>query len=45
VGEALEPFKRQVVIATKFGWKHGPDEGRNDQAWNGQPPRADQKGG
>jgi aryl-alcohol dehydrogenase-like predicted oxidoreductase len=27
VGEALEPFKGQVVIATKFGWKHGPDEG------------------
>jgi len=25
VGEALEPFKGQVVIATKFGWKHGPD--------------------
>lgn len=24
VGEALEPFKGQVVIATKFGWKHGP---------------------
>lgn len=23
VGEALEPFKREVVIATKFGWKHG----------------------
>jgi aryl-alcohol dehydrogenase-like predicted oxidoreductase len=23
VGEALEPFKEQVVIATKFGWKHG----------------------
>jgi aryl-alcohol dehydrogenase-like predicted oxidoreductase len=22
-GEALEPFKGQVVIATKFGWKHG----------------------
>ncbi len=22
VGEALEPFKRQVVIATKFGFKH-----------------------
>ena len=21
VGEALEPFKRQVIIATKFGWK------------------------
>ncbi|MEW5868265.1 MAG: aldo/keto reductase [Chloroflexota bacterium] len=27
VGEALEPFRRQVVIATKFGWKHGPDTG------------------
>jgi aryl-alcohol dehydrogenase-like predicted oxidoreductase len=23
VGEALEPFKGQVVIATKFGWTHG----------------------
>ena len=23
VGEALEPFKGQVVIATKFGWKYG----------------------
>jgi aryl-alcohol dehydrogenase-like predicted oxidoreductase len=23
VGEALEPFKGQVEIATKFGWKHG----------------------
>jgi aryl-alcohol dehydrogenase-like predicted oxidoreductase len=23
VGEALAPFKGQVVIATKFGWKHG----------------------
>jgi len=23
VGEALEAFKGQVVIATKFGWKHG----------------------
>ena len=27
VGEALEPFKGQVVIATKFGWKHGRKEG------------------
>jgi len=25
VGEALEPFKGEVVIATKFGWKHGED--------------------
>ncbi|HVN55692.1 MAG TPA: aldo/keto reductase [Anaerolineaceae bacterium] len=27
VGEALEPFRRQVVIATKFGWKHDPVKG------------------
>jgi aryl-alcohol dehydrogenase-like predicted oxidoreductase len=25
VGEALEPFKGEVVIATKFGFKHGPE--------------------
>lgn len=25
VGEALAPFKGEVVIATKFGFKHGPD--------------------
>ena len=25
VGEALEPFEGEVVIATKFGFKHGPD--------------------
>jgi aryl-alcohol dehydrogenase-like predicted oxidoreductase len=23
VGEALEPYKGKVIIATKFGWKHG----------------------
>jgi aryl-alcohol dehydrogenase-like predicted oxidoreductase len=23
LGEALEPFRGKVVIATKFGWKHG----------------------
>jgi aryl-alcohol dehydrogenase-like predicted oxidoreductase len=27
VGEALEPFRGQVVIATKFGFKHVPDKG------------------
>src|SRR6187200_617744 len=27
VGEALEPFKGQVVIATKFGFKHDPANG------------------
>jgi aryl-alcohol dehydrogenase-like predicted oxidoreductase len=25
LGEALEPFKGQVMIATKFGWKHGSE--------------------
>jgi len=25
VGEALEPFKGRVIIATKFGWKHGSE--------------------
>ena len=25
VGEALEPFRKEVVIATKFGIKHGPN--------------------
>src|SRR3954468_17403742 len=25
VGEALEPYRGQVVIATKFGWKIDPD--------------------
>jgi aryl-alcohol dehydrogenase-like predicted oxidoreductase len=27
VGEALEPFRGQVVIATKFGFRHDPDKG------------------
>jgi aryl-alcohol dehydrogenase-like predicted oxidoreductase len=27
VGEALSPFRGQVVIATKFGWKHDPEKG------------------
>ena len=26
VGEALQPFKGKVTIATKFGWSHGPEE-------------------
>src|SRR5216110_2653819 len=28
VGEALAPFRGQVVIATKFGWKPAPGEAR-----------------
>jgi aryl-alcohol dehydrogenase-like predicted oxidoreductase len=27
VGEALEPFRGQVIIATKFGFKHDPENG------------------
>jgi len=27
VGEALEPFRGQVVLATKFGFKHDPNKG------------------
>jgi aryl-alcohol dehydrogenase-like predicted oxidoreductase len=27
LGEALEPFRGKVVIATKFGWKHDPIKG------------------
>ncbi len=27
VGEALEPFRGEVTIATKFGFKHDPDTG------------------
>jgi aryl-alcohol dehydrogenase-like predicted oxidoreductase len=29
VGEALAPFKRQVVIATKFGFEFGPNGGQS----------------
>ncbi len=32
VGEALEPFRGQVVIATKFGFKHDPDKGPHRSA-------------
>src|SRR4030081_2970366 len=30
VGEALAPFRRQVVIATKFGFRIGPNGERRD---------------
>src|SRR5580704_14676854 len=32
VGEALEPFNGQVVIATKFGFKHEPETGPHPTA-------------
>ena len=40
VGEALEPFRGQVVIATKFGWKHDPITGPSPR--NGQDSRPEQ---
>ena len=39
VGEALEPFRGQVVIATKFGLDINPDGTPRPQG-NGQQPRA-----
>src|SRR5215210_3027251 len=32
VGEALAPFRDQVVIATKFGFDFGPSGGVNSQS-------------
>jgi aryl-alcohol dehydrogenase-like predicted oxidoreductase len=37
VGEALAPFRGQVVIATKFGWAPNPDDGGKWSALNSRP--------
>jgi len=37
VGEALEPFRDEVVIATKFGWAANPDEGGKWNRLNSRP--------
>jgi aryl-alcohol dehydrogenase-like predicted oxidoreductase len=37
VGEALAPFRRQVVIATKFGFDINPDGSRGAKQVNSQP--------
>lgn len=37
VGEALAPFRGQVVIATKFGWEANPDDGGKWTALNSRP--------
>lgn len=37
VGEALAPFKGEVVIATKFGWDIDPDIGVHRGGVNSQP--------
>ena len=37
VGEALEPFRGQVVIATKFGWDLDPETGAHHGGTNSRP--------
>ncbi len=37
VGEALEPFRARVAIATKFGWNIDPDTGEHRGGVNSQP--------
>jgi len=37
VGEALEPFRGEVVIATKFGWEASPGDGNRWTALNSRP--------
>jgi aryl-alcohol dehydrogenase-like predicted oxidoreductase len=37
VGEALGPFRDQVVIATKFGWAPNPQDGGKWTALNSRP--------
>jgi aryl-alcohol dehydrogenase-like predicted oxidoreductase len=37
VGEALAPFRGQVVIATKFGWAPNPEEGGKWTALDSRP--------
>ena len=37
VGEALAPFRGQVVIATKFGWESNPNNGGKWTALNSRP--------
>jgi aryl-alcohol dehydrogenase-like predicted oxidoreductase len=37
VGEALAPFRRDVVIATKFGWDVDPETGKQNPGVNSSP--------
>src|SRR5574342_567635 len=37
VGEALAPFRGQVVIATKFGWEIDPETGEEQDGLNSRP--------
>ena len=42
VGEALAPFRGQVVIATKFGWAPGPNDRERWTVLNSRPERIKQ---
>ena len=42
VGEALAPFRKQVVIATKFGWAPNPNDGGKWNALNSHPEHVKQ---
>ena len=42
VGEALAPFRGNVVIATKFGWQANPNDGGKWSALNSRPERIKQ---
>ncbi len=37
VGEALAPFRGQIVIATKFGWESNPEDTNRWSALNSRP--------
>ena len=37
VGEALEPFRGHMVIATKFGWEANPNDGNRWSGLNSRP--------
>lgn len=39
IGEALAPFRGEVVIATKFGWEANPEDGGKWNALNSRPER------
>jgi aryl-alcohol dehydrogenase-like predicted oxidoreductase len=42
VGEALAPFRGEVVIATKFGWEANPSDGGKWNALNSRPEHVKQ---
>jgi aryl-alcohol dehydrogenase-like predicted oxidoreductase len=37
LGEAVAPFRNQVVISSKFGWNIDPETGRNSGGLNSRP--------